>query len=143
MILRFHIPGAPQGKGRARSTRSGKHYTPARTAKYETLIALAGQTAMEQAGLALELMRGPVRFELDVICPIPASWSKKKQAQAAANTIHPTTKPDADNVMKACCDGLNSVVWVDDVQVVDATITKRYGPVPGVSVTVEEILCPQ
>jgi len=35
-----------------------------------------------------------------------------------------TTKPDADNVLKAVLDALNGLAWVDDAQVFSATVRK-------------------
>lgn len=131
----FVVPGEPMGKGRPRvSTIAGRArmFTPAKTANYEGLIATVGSTAM--AGR--ELIAGPVMVEMNIVLPVPPSWSKKKQAAALAGDVMPTKKPDADNVVKAIFDGLNAVVWKDDVQVVDAFVRKRFGPVPGVSVRV-------
>ncbi|MNP83694.1 Endodeoxyribonuclease RusA [compost metagenome] len=62
--------------------------------------------------------------------------SKKRKAMAIAGELFPTKKPDMDNVIKAIYDGLNGVVWKDDVQVVDAFVRKRYGEVPGVHVRI-------
>ncbi|MCO7656007.1 RusA family crossover junction endodeoxyribonuclease, partial [Pseudomonas aeruginosa] len=45
-----------------------------------------------------------------------------------------------DNVIKAIYDGLNGVVWKDDVQVVKAVVGKRYGETPGVRVKVVPLL---
>lgn len=48
-LIRFHIPGTPVAKGRARvTTRGGRPatYTPAKTVAYEGLVALAGQDAI-------------------------------------------------------------------------------------------------
>lgn len=135
-MIRFHVPGEPQGKGRARVGRVGAHvrmFTPAKTAAYEGLVAHAAQSAM--AGR--DLMKGACRIELDVVCTVPASWSGKKQREALHGDIRPTKKPDADNVLKAVCDGLNGVVWADDVQAVEVSVLKRYGKVPGVTVHVE------
>jgi Holliday junction resolvase RusA-like endonuclease len=72
-------------------------------------------------------------------CPIPASWSLKKQAQAEAGLILPTTKPDTDNVVKAIFDACNGVVWRDDVQAVDLSLRKRYSRSPCVKVWIEPI----
>ena len=37
-MIKFTIPGPPQGKGRPRFTKSGHTYTPAKTAEYEKLV---------------------------------------------------------------------------------------------------------
>ena len=110
-------------------------FTPAKTAAYEGLVAHAAQAAM--AGR--DLLNGACRIELDVVCTVPASWSKRKQSEALHGLIRPTKKPDADNVLKAVCDGINGVVWVDDTQAVDVTLRKRYGSTPGVWVFVAEV----
>lgn len=136
----FVVPGTPVGKGRPKvSTRGGKFarmYTPEKTASYEGLVAMAARQAM--AGR--DLISGPVDVELTILLPIPASWSKKKQAAALAGQVYPTKKPDIDNVEKAIFDGLNNVVWRDDVQVCDVIKRKRYAAVPCVQVAVREIV---
>ncbi|WP_043614247.1 RusA family crossover junction endodeoxyribonuclease [Chromobacterium violaceum] len=137
--ITFTVPGTPVGKGRPKvSTRGGKFarmYTPEKTASYEGLIALAAQAAM--AGRAP--LTGPADVSIVMVLPIPTSWSKKKQAAALAGQVFPTKKPDADNVVKALFDGMNGVVWVDDVQACDIAVRKRYGATPGVQVVVQEI----
>ncbi len=134
-LLRFTIPGTPVAKGRPRvTTRGGRPatYTPARTVAYEGLVALAGQDAMAgQAPFA-----GPLRVEIVATFPIAASWPKAKRAQAISGDLWHTSRPDADNLVKACCDGLNGVVFGDDSQVASIEVAKRYGTVPGVAVTV-------
>ena len=133
--LVFTVPGAPHGKGRARVSRVGgfaRLYTPPATVAYEGLIAHAAQQAM--AGRPM--FDGPVGVLLLIDCPVPASWSKRKQAQALAGEIRPTTKPDVDNVEKAVFDGLNGIAWRDDVQVVDVVKRKAYAATPGVDVQI-------
>lgn len=110
-------------------------FTPAATVAYEGLIALAAQQAM--AGRTL--LTGPVFVHMEITIPVPASWSQKRRAMALAGQIHPTTKPDTDNVIKAIFDGVNGVVWVDDVQVVELLARKAYGEIPMVKVAVQPI----
>lgn len=134
-IIEFFVPGEPVGKGRPRIGRVGQHarlFTPEKTASYEGLIAHAGSQAM--AGDIP--IAGPVLVELHMGLTIPQSMSKKRKAQALAGLVFPTKKPDMDNVIKAIFDGLNGVVWVDDVQVVDSVVRKRYAETPGVRVRV-------
>lgn len=131
--IAFIVPGAPVGKGRPRATTingMARLYTPKKTANYEGLIALAAQTAL--AGRPM--LDGPVALRLVLHCQVPASWSGKKQRQALAGEHMPTTKPDVDNVLKAVCDGCNGVLWRDDVQVVELTLSKRYAATPCVRV---------
>ena len=131
----FAVPGDPQGKGRPRATTRGGHaslYPPAKTLAYEGLIAHAAQQAM--AGAAP--MECACQVQLSITCSVPASWSKKKQAAALLGGVLPTKKPDTDNVVKAVFDGMNGVVWRDDVQAVDLFVRKRYGLTPGVFVRV-------
>lgn len=131
----FVVPGQPVGKGRPRVGKIGAHarlFTPEKTVNYEGLVAMAAQQAMQ----GRELITGPVMVEMDITVQIPQSWSKKRKSQALAGEIFPTTKPDKDNVIKAIYDGINGVVWKDDVQAVDGHQRKRYGETPGVRVRV-------
>lgn len=138
-VITFTVPGTPVGKGRPKvASRGGKFaqlYTPEKTANYEGLVAHAGQVAMN----GRDLIAGAVSVQLDIRLPVPASWSKRKQNEALDGQLLPTKKPDIDNVEKAIFDGLNGVVWNDDVQVVDVTKRKRYSAVPGVRVVIREV----
>ncbi len=137
MILRFEVPGAPVGKGRPKvSTMGGKFarmYTPEKTVSYEGLVAHSAKVAMNGS----QLFAGPVHIDMDIRLAVPVSWSKKKQAAALADQVMPTKKPDADNVIKAIFDGMNGVVWVDDVQAVSMSMRKRYAETPCVLVSVK------
>jgi Holliday junction resolvase RusA-like endonuclease len=131
----FTVPGEPIGKGRPRATTRAGHaalYTPKKTANYESLIAHAAHQAMAGA-VPLECA---CQVQLSITVGVPASWSKKKQAAALLGEVLPTKKPDTDNVVKAVFDGMNGVVWRDDVQAVDLFVRKRYGSTPGVFVRV-------
>lgn len=137
--VQFLVPGEPVGKGRPRvSTISGqaRMFTPKKTAIYEGVIAMVANAAM----FGRPLIEGPVMVELRIVMAVPQSKSKKWKAQALAGEVFPTKKPDMDNVIKAIYDGLNGVVWKDDVQVVDAFVRKRYGEVPGVHVHVVPLM---
>jgi Holliday junction resolvase RusA-like endonuclease len=131
----FTVPGDPQGKGRARVGKIGGHarmFTPAKTVAYEGLIAMAAQQAM--AGC--KPFVGACAVEVECVFAMPKSMSKKHRVDALAGRMRPTKKPDGDNVLKAVCDGINGVVWVDDVQAVDSRVIKRYGETPCVQVRV-------
>lgn len=131
----FFVPGEPQGKGRPRVgsvAGQARMFTPAKTLAYEGVIAFAAQQAMD--GRAL--IAGPVLLEMHMLHPIRESWSKKKKAGALSGDIAPTIKCDADNCLKAVCDALNNIVWKDDVQVVNVSLSKRFSETPGVRVRI-------
>lgn len=137
-MIAFTVPGAPQGKGRPRVGKIGGHarmFTPAKTVAYEGLIAHAAQVAM--AGRPIFERACSCAVFIDA--PVPASWSQRKQRAALLGEVLPTTKPDTDNVVKAIFDGLNGVLWRDDVLVVDLRVRKRYAAVPCVRVEVFEL----
>ena len=130
------LAGDPLGKGRARAFRRGSfigHYTPERTRSYEGMIRTAAMDAMGDRQPIAE----PVEFVLRAVFAVPASWSKRKQADALAGTIKPGKKPDLDNIEKAWADALNGVVFRDDALICRKVTEKRYGPAPLVVVTVK------
>ena len=134
----FTVPGNPVGKGRHKTARLGKfltHYTPEKTAHYESLVAHSAHVAM--AGKPI--ISGAVMVDLDIRLQIPASWSNKKKHQAEIGLIRASKKPDIDNCEKAIFDGMNGVVWIDDVQVVEVHKRKRYSDTPGVLVQVKAL----
>lgn len=143
-MIRFFIPGQPQGKERARSrivkTKSGKqfttHYTPKKTRENEARISKYAMAAMGGAGP----LEGPVRLTLRMGFEIPKSWPQWKREKALMGEIAPTVKPDSDNVEKSIKDGLNGIVWADDCQVIECEKVKFYTAMPGVLVSVREIV---
>ncbi len=133
--VRFTIPGPAVGKGRPRVGKIGNHarlFTPQKTVSYEGLVAHSAMAAMAGQPIFDEA----VSCRLEITCAVPASWSQKKQRAALAGELFPTSKPDIDNVLKAVFDGLNGVLWRDDVLVVNCSSQKRYGNTPCVWVEV-------
>ena len=126
------VNGTAVAKGRPRATRKGFVDTPAATRKYEAHARLA-------AGLAMEgrpPLQGPVKLELLVELPIPMSWSKRKHAAAIVGDVMPTSRPDLDNYVKSALDAINTIVVVDDSQVVEVHGRKKYGEAPKLVATV-------
>jgi Holliday junction resolvase RusA-like endonuclease len=139
-MIQVIIPGQPQAKGRAKIVKIGgfsRMATPAKTVAYEGLVALCAQEALRGA----PLFDGPVRVRMNLWCQTPKSLTKRERADIATGAKRPTTKPDIDNVVKAIFDGFNGVLWRDDVQVVELTVSKHYAPnAPSVVVNVESIV---
>ena len=126
------IGGQPVAKARPRATRRGFVYTPAHVRKYEAHGRLAAQLAMgDRAPIEV-----PVRLELVVEVPVPASWSARKRSLAVAGDLLPTSRPDVDNYIKAGLDSLNEIVVRDDSQIVEITARKRFSIAPKLAMTV-------
>lgn len=133
-MIEIVLSGAPMGKERIRTTRVGHVYTPERTVNYESRLALAAQHVMD----GRPPLEGPLRVLVIAEMPIAESKPKKWRAAALAGTILPTKKPDWDNFGKIL-DALNLVVWVDDSQIVEGTVRKKFSAAPKLLVRVEEI----
>ena len=128
----FTVPDEPVAKGRARSTKSGRHYTPEKTVRYERTVALFASQAMAQRE---SMLFGPLALEIVATFAWPLSWPAKKRARSQ----YKVSKPDLDNLAKACADAMNGVVYLDDAAIVLLSVTKVYGETPGMSVCVKEL----
>lgn len=139
-LVTIRYPGQPQGKGRPRLGRLDNVYTPPKTVAYEKGLAWSAQAdiraAIKQRGLALaELPQPPfpcacaLRVEVTALFLPPDSWSVRDRAAALRNEICHMSVPDWDNVGKML-DALKGVVWVDDSQIVKATVTKLWAELP-------------
>lgn len=115
-------------KGRPRFTRSGHAYTPKKTRDAETTIQLLAKSQFK-----FHPLEGPI--SLSVVFQFRAPKKPKHK------TWH-VVRPDADNLCKLVCDSLNGICWVDDSQVVDLHIQKKYcleGTSPKIVLTFEEL----
>ena len=108
---------------------------PARTAR---ALWFARHSALVAAGEGWVPLIGPIRLSVTAWLPQPASMSKRDRL-----TARPIRRPDLDNFLKTCLDGL-SPVWLDDSQVVELTATKRYAIAspPRWELTVETLAWP-
>lgn len=140
--IRIVVPGNPVGKGRPRAfqtrgaRRTIKMHTPEKTRAYEDAVALAGKLAMQ----GREPLGGPVAMRLDIFMQIPASWSKAKREAALLGGVMPISKPDASNVLKAVEDALNGIAYIDDSQIIDVWVRKRYSHEPRIELAVSQYI---
>lgn len=136
-LLRFSIPGEPQGKARPRVVRTSagsRAYTPDKTVAYEKLVRL------RFSELHREPLEGEVAARITAYYGIPKSAAKKRKALMEVNEIRPMKKPDADNVSKIILDALNGLAYHDDSQVVELTVSKKFSPYPRVEVELWQIM---
>lgn len=133
-MLELEIPGQPQGKGRLRHrvVRSRANpmgyasgYTPAKTLKYQDLIADLARMAWRTAPL-----EGPIFLHVVAYMKMPKSFSRAKRAAALRGDLRPLSKPDWDNFGKVASDALNKIVFGDDAHIADAFVQKFYSESP-------------
>lgn len=123
------IPGKPVPKGRPRATKAGgfiRMYTPHKTQQYEALCAAEAKISMN----GTPPFEGPVEVKMQIFVPIPKSYNKARKEACRLGRMVPTGGADLDNVFKSVMDAFNGVVFVDDSQVVDAHVTKRFADEP-------------
>lgn len=130
MIERMHleVPGTPVPKARPRLGKGGHTYTPKKTKDYELELKLMARSEMR----GRKPFDGVLTIELCFHLPRPENWPKWKQNESY---VGHTSKPDWDNLSKII-DGLNGVVWIDDAQITDAHVYKRYSNKPRLTLDV-------
>lgn len=136
-MIKIIVDGEPVPQGRPRFASRGKFvtaYDPPKSKAYKKLVTAAAEKQYQG-----EPMPGPLKCQVIVYRPIQKSGSKAERVKKAQGFIRPTIKGDIDNYFKAVTDPLTGLVWVDDAQIVEATITKWYSATPRVEITVEEL----
>lgn len=134
MKISLTVLGKPQGKARPRfDGRSGRTYTPKGTKEYEELVRSCYLRTHKNVCLL-----GEITAEITAYFLVPKSVSKTKRTAMIAGKINPTSKPDADNIIKAVLDALNGYAYKDDSAVVKVTATKKYSEFPRVEVTLTD-----
>jgi Holliday junction resolvase RusA-like endonuclease len=135
-IIQVH--GEPRGQARARhrivKTKTGKLFSQVykdkkQRAEEDKLLTQIVNQAPEKPHT------GFVGINITAIFSIPSSFSKAKTFAARTGQLHPMVKPDFDNIQKHVVDVMNGLYFKDDKQVCSATITKKYGEIPGLHIS--------
>lgn len=140
LTLKFTVLGDPQGKGRPRFYR-GRAVTPKKTRDYEALVRHEAQQAIDHM-IQKPDFNAPCEVSIDVYYLVPKSYTKKQRHQIAESgpwLVRPG-KPDLDDVTKSILNGMNGIVFRDDVQVVSLRAKKHWcegEELPRVDVKVE------
>jgi Holliday junction resolvase RusA-like endonuclease len=108
--MTHHLLIHPQPKGRARFTRQGHCFTPAKTRDYEAAVRAQLQALFPKP------LPGPLFLEVCFFLPKP----RKPKA------LLPMVRPDLDNYLKAFLDAANGIAWADDAQLCTIQASKRY-----------------
>lgn len=136
----FTVPGQPVPQPRARvSTRGGfaRAYVPAKHPihAYRQAVQLVARRTIGSGS-----HERPVALDIAAVIERPASHWNKAGLKPSAPAYPP--KCDWDNLGKGVSDALSGIAFVDDDQVVDGRVTKRYagrGETPCTVVTVRRL----
>ena len=85
-----------------------------------------------------EILDGPVQLECTFAMPRPKRLMRKKDPEGE---VWHTSRPDADNLIKAVKDACTGVLWKDDSQVCEMVVRKRYHAKGGHPAAMLEIRC--
>lgn len=125
LICAFTFYGEAIAKGRPRATVRGGFatvYTPSRTRTFEGKVRAVAAATMARSGAVTS--PDALRVEIAFDRQMPRSWSREKQRLMRGEPV--TSGPDIDNQVKAVLDALNGVVWEDDRQVSDLSVSRRW-----------------
>jgi len=137
--INFTVPGEPKAKARPRFVSvagTARAYSIQSDVEYEEYVRLCYK---QQVGKAVTLDKVSLGIVINAYFAIPKSMTKKTMLAVTKNLVHPTKRPDWDNVGKIICDSLNGVAYHDDSQIVRATVQKLYGEEPRVEIQIYEL----
>ena len=127
----IYIPGPPVAQSRPRFARTGNHvrtYDAAPAKDYKSWVRHCAVEAM--VGVSIFRRDVPLALSVDIFLQRPKSKPKK--------VLHPVNKPDLDNLLKGIQDAMEGIVYEADQQIIQVSMSKRYGT-PGVRVEIVEI----
>lgn len=140
-MIEFEFLGKPVGQGRPKfSTRGGfvRAIDPQKSRDYKSYVkAVVAEKISQIKGF--QPMQGAICLKLIAVLAIPKSKPKKFREAALTGKVHPTVKPDIDNIYKIVTDAMQGIVYEDDKQIIDAALNKRYGLQPRVVVQIYEV----
>ena len=135
----FFVPGDPVPQSRPRVTRTGHVYYASRIVQYRKAVELAARAA------GLPLRDGPVWLGIEAIFSRPKSHFKNRGGVGVlrpGSPAFPFARGDATNLAKGIEDSLNGIAWLDDAQVVELSVRRRWakpGEDAGAHVTICDI----
>jgi len=138
--LQIVIPGEPKSerkRQRILRTKSGGSIIGSRTDEPDRAD-FKSRCALFAAQVVARPLSGPLCVTIIVQRERPKS-APKRPTKGCPWPDHWTQKPDCDNFAKIVGDALTGIVWLDDAQITDLMVLKRWG-VPQVTVEVQQIV---
>ena len=137
MKYTFEVEGKVKAKQSTKFTKIGnfvRAYTPSDVKSYSNWVRLCFKGTYPD----FKPLEDAVRLLIEVNFMIPKSYSKKKVQMIEEGCTCPTVKPDCDNICKQIADSLNGLAWIDDKQIVNLEVRKRFAKRDYVTISFEE-----
>ena len=137
MKYTFEVEGRVIPKQSTRFANVGgfiKAYTPSKVTSYSNWVKLCFKGTYPD----FKPLDGAIKLFVEANFIIPKSYTKKKIQMIEEGYIYPTVKPDCDNICKQIADSLNGLAWLDDKQIVNLEVRKRFAERDFVVVSFEE-----
>lgn len=141
-MISFRVHGIPkpQPRPRAFARKFGDKWAArvfdAGTAEsFKSAIAIAARDLRPPTPLD-----GPIKISVSLYFPRPKAHFRANGQLKPNAPKHHTSKPDCENVLKACLDCLTQLgFWRDDSQICDEQTTKQYSDDPGAWIEISPI----
>jgi Holliday junction resolvase RusA-like endonuclease len=139
--IQFFVAGIPQPGGSKRGFFSPKLKrviitdANSKAKDWKTSVAQTASEVVKDTGI----LTGPLKVRMDFVFPRPKGHyrtGKHKGEVRDSAPQYPAVRPDAGKVARSSEDSLTGILWQDDAQIVTEILTKRYGPIPGCTITV-------
>lgn len=136
--VEFYAAGLPSTKGSARAFVRGGRAIITNDAGARAKV-WAGIVSGAAAEVCKAPVSGPVAVGLTFMLPRPQSHYGAKGLKPTAPR-YCAKKPDGDKLARCCLDALTGIVYVDDAQIVELAVVKRYADgATGVAITIGEV----
>jgi Holliday junction resolvase RusA-like endonuclease len=86
-----------------------------------------------------EPLEGPVKVHIHFYMPMPKDVTAPKRRQMINGIIVPCKRPDLDNLAYSVTNAMNELIYADDSQIIDLTLSKRYSENPKIVVKIIEL----
>lgn len=122
-MLIYELNGTPVAQKQTQWTKKGFVYDPSRKDKEEIQWQI-------KPYLPNDPLTGPIEMHLHFFLPMQKYLSAPKRRQMINQVILPVTRPDVDNLAYLVTNALKGLVYVDDSQITDLILRKRYAERP-------------
>lgn len=136
-LIEFAFIGPPVPKQSAPVTRRGITYTPRKSDEYAASLKIYARELYPD----ILPEEGAMRMQVGVYLPIPKSWPESKRRAAKEGVLRPMARGcgDWDDYGKMISGALEGIFFINDSQIVSASVEKFYSTLPRISVLLQRV----